>query len=111
MYNKLRACPKQKRIIDKEYISFIRQLPCIICLMESEGKGNWENNISDPHHVNPKGHSTMGGKTDDTRTIPLCHEHHLIYHALERERFCSKYNIDLEYAISEFNRIWRELNE
>lgn len=111
MYSKPRACPKHKRIINKEYIRFIKQLPCIICLMESGGKGNWEHNQSDPHHVNPKGYSSMGGKTDDTRTIPLCNRHHRIYHDIGRESFSTRYNIDFEYIISDLNRIWRELNE
>lgn len=49
------------------YLAFVRQLTCIYC----------GNNPCEPHHTGPRG---MGQKTDDYRTVPLCTEHHRMFH-------------------------------
>lgn len=52
----------------KHYLAFIRKFPCIIC----------ESPIVEAHH---HGRHAMGEKTDDYRTIPMCHKHHMHYHS------------------------------
>lgn len=100
---------KVKRELNKDYKTWIETLPCIACLVESNSVGNWEDNISEAHHVNEKGKSTMGGKTDDTRTIPLCNHHHRLGHLIGWQTFCSNIGLDFEYIITELNRIWKEI--
>lgn len=54
---------------DASYLEFIRNKPCLQCntLRRSEA-----------HHISTGG---MGMKTDDYRTVPLCHTHHMEFHA------------------------------
>jgi len=51
---------------DKQRLKDVRKLPCIICA----------NDGSEPHHLIGQGHGIMGGKADDSQTIPLCRFHH-----------------------------------
>ena len=88
---------KVKRIVDKKYLEWIKRLPCLLCQCPSE-----------PHHIPKENDAALGKKTDDTRAIPLCHMHHMIYHNKGRQTFKEEYKMDYEYVISELNRIWRE---
>ncbi len=99
---------KEKRIIDEKYLGWIRTLPCVVCLVQNPHMDT-SNSTSEPHHVNKVGHGTMGGKTDDSRAIPICHDHHNEYHDKGRISFCSRYDLDLEYTITELNRIYDEI--
>lgn len=91
---------KRKRVVDKNYLNFIRSLPCLICL--SEGRTS----SSEPHHIPEKGNGGVGIKTDDNRAINLCHEHHLEFHQHGRNTFAEKYGIDYEKTILRLNVIY-----
>ena len=99
---------KQRRIHDNKYLDWIRGCPCIVCLIESKGLMNTADNISEPHHVSIKNCGAMGSKTDDSRTIPLCHKHHMLAHSIGRDTFEKTYGLDYEYLIKKFNRIYKE---
>lgn len=64
----------------------------------------------DPHHVPLKGHGKKGGKTDDTRAIPLRHDKHVETHNMGRESFAKKYGLDYELLIAQLNKKWEEIN-
>jgi len=68
--------PKKKRILDPDYLKWIRTKPCAIC-------GSTQN--VQAHHENRIGHSTLGGKCDDTRCIPMCYICHRIRHDKGKE--------------------------
>ena len=87
---------KTPPVRNKKYIEWIRLLPCLICLKTP----------SDPHHVPLKGHSGKGTKTDDTRTIPLCHLHHVEYHNSGRDTFSTEHRLDYESTIKRLNTAW-----
>jgi hypothetical protein len=59
--------PKAARIVSEKYLAYVRRHPCCACGRPGP---------SDPHHVQLKGHGSMGSKTHDIRTVPLCREHH-----------------------------------
>lgn len=87
--------PKPTTIRDKQYKTWIRQLPCLCC-----------GRPSDPHHVPEKGHGSKGAKTSDRRCIPLCSTHHKETHNSGRETFAAKYGIDYEPIIERLNQIY-----
>ena len=62
--------------------------------------------LSDPHHVNPKGHGGKGTKASDDRAIPLCHAHHVEYHNIGRDSFAKKYTVDYEAKIEAYKRLY-----
>jgi len=69
-------------------LEFVRKLPCIICA-----------NIGvDAHHIIGQGAGIMGGKADDSQTIPLCRNHHQELHhmgAKAWERLHGKTQLEL----------------
>ena len=81
--------PKPQRYEDKEYLAWIRTLPC-----EAEGKECMGEIIY--HHVEAYGTSI---KCSDTFTIPLCVGHHDEIHR-GAESFIKKYNFDLWRTIA-----------
>jgi hypothetical protein len=84
--------PKPTTIRNKAYIEFIKGFHCCVCGYRPP---------SDPHHVSLKGHGSKGKKTHDTRTIPLCHYHHVEFHNIGRDSFASKYSLDYESTIGD----------
>lgn len=91
---------KSKRVKDPAYIKYIYSVPCIACLVSGDY------NLSEPHHVNKKGHGSMGSKTDDSRAIPLCRPHHTEIHLIGRDTFALKYSLDYEHIIESLNNIY-----
>jgi len=98
---------KSKIVRSREYLDWVRNLPCIVCLSIDKSPPHQ----SDPHHVPEVGKAAMGMKTSDLRAIPLCHYHHNSYHQIGRESFRLKYDLDYEFIISGLNKIWEEKNE
>lgn len=96
----LKPQPKTKRVMNTRYIEWIKTLPCLVCQSKFP---------SDPHHVVPEGHGGKGVKVDDTRTIPLCHEHHMEYHTQGRRTFASKYGCDYEDIVARLNNVWNNM--
>jgi hypothetical protein len=88
---------KQKRIVNRKYLLWLREVGCLLCSNTSAG-----------HHIPLEGNASTALKTDDTRAIPLCHPHHQQYHTMGRETFALCHNIDYEFTIRELNRIWSE---
>lgn len=88
---------KVKPIRDPEYLEFIRSQPCIVCQSYPP---------SEPHHLQAKGHGGRGRKTDDIRTLPLCHKHHYEMHFCGRETFATKYGVDYERVLLRLNLIY-----
>lgn len=82
------AFPKPVRLEDPDYLRFIRRQPCILSGTASEAA-----------HIVPPGHGKTGAKVSDYRTVPLSPQLHRwsrsSLHALGRERFEQKYNVDL----------------
>ena len=52
--------PKPTRVIDEEYLDYIRKQPCLVCRHDS-----------DPHHL-----VTRKAFGSDYTAIPLCRNHH-----------------------------------
>lgn len=75
------SVPKIKRYESKQYIEFIRELPCCVC-------GNTE---VDAHHAI----KTQGSGGSDLMCIPLCRQEHSEYHLMGRHNFEQKYDISI----------------
>jgi hypothetical protein len=60
---------KQKRVRDKDYLVFVKELPCCVTLSRPV----------DPHHLRPPG-TGMGIKSGDDQVIPLHPEQHRHLH-------------------------------
>lgn len=91
------AIPKPIREEDEAYLDYVRSKPCLIC----------GTSPVDANHVHRKGHGKTGGKTHDTRTVPLCRNHHQQYHDNGRAWFELFHGIDLEREIARLRGSYR----
>ena len=82
---------------NQKYLDWLKQTICLVCHAPNP----------EPHHIPKDGHGAMGMKTDDMRSIPLCHRHHMEYHSTGKHSFAAKYGIDYEDCIERLNKIWR----
>jgi hypothetical protein len=96
---------------DEQRLDWMRQMPCIICLIKHGKQADLSNCQAEPHHIPADGMGKVAKKTSDYRTIPLCRSHHNEVHWIGKHSFQAKYSVDFEYLIREFNRIWEERNE
>lgn len=89
---------KPKRVIDRRYREWIKNLPCLLSSMGCIQP-------IDPHHVIPKGEGRMGSKVSDRRCVPLCRRHHEIVEANPNgyretcEHAITRLNAEYEYAM------------
>ena len=70
------SIPKHKRCIDKDYLKFVSELPCVSC-------GVKDGTVV-PHHLKGRGMPLSGGagyKASDIFTMPLCFECHQSMHS------------------------------
>ena len=75
------SCPKNKREVDKAYLQYIREQPCLV----------WDcPNKSVVHH-----HPSIGAGGSDYTALPLCVDHHILgVHQMGKGLFQKKYRID-----------------
>jgi hypothetical protein len=73
-----------KRQIDKKYLNYINQLPCVVCGQSP----------CDPHHP-----ISRGAWGSDYYSISLCRQHHTEAHTIGRDTFQSKYNFEIKDII------------
>jgi hypothetical protein len=98
---------KPYQVRSKRYLDWIREMPCIVCLiLDSTAVGP-----SEPHHVSNRVHGGVSTKASDYRVVPLCHFHHQQHHNVGKQTFSRQHNINLEEVITNLNRIWEERNE
>jgi len=79
--------PKTTRIRDKEHLSYVRKFPCWVCTVHWLADGRttlWApqvSTISHAHHtkLSAEDHG-VGLRSCDSKTIPLCPEHHRQLH-------------------------------
>ncbi len=96
---KRRSKPRRGRVVDKAYLAFIAEQPCIVC-------GGWPVTV---HH-----HRTLGSPKDDTRTLPLCDPHHMIQwgpesiEAMGKAKFQESHGVDLEAEITRLQQLYRD---
>ena len=60
--------PKNKRIVDRGLLDYVKTLPCCIC---------GERKNIDPSHLTSRG---AGGSDTFNNVIPLCRKHHMEMH-------------------------------
>lgn len=78
---------------DREYLRFIKRLPCVACLR------TW---WIDPAHTGPHG---TGQKSSDLSCIPLCRRCHDAFDADPRG-FAERHKLDIPALIQMFNRFY-----
>jgi len=78
---------------DNQRLENIREMACIICA----------NLGSEPHHLIGQGHGIMGGKADDSQTIPLCRHHHRKLHQVGVKTWEKEYG-NQNYLLGKTNR-------
>jgi hypothetical protein len=81
-----------KPVRDREYLRFIKRLPCVCCL-----KTWW----IDPAHTGP--HAT--GQASDLDTIPLCRKCHQEFDACQW-RFAERHHLDIPALILMFQHFY-----
>ncbi len=95
---KRRSKPRRGRIVDKAYMAFIAEQPCIV-----------SGERSTVHHVR-----SYGSPKDDLRTLPLAPRYHMVQwgpesiEALGKKRFEERHGVDLEAEITRLQRLYRE---
>lgn len=92
-----RSCliPKEKRIRDREHLSFVASQPCLICGRRP----------AQAHHLRFAQRRGMGLKVSDEYTVPVCNTHHDDIHRTGDERaWWARHGIiePLKYA----ERLW-----
>lgn len=70
------------KIINEEYLDYIRSKPCLICGIKS-----------DPHHLIAR--TWRESKRNDYTAINLCRKHHSEVEQIALSKFESKYHINL----------------
>jgi hypothetical protein len=67
--------PRRGRVIDRDYMDWIRTLQCVVCAQQVIGYwfGVQRSSRTEAAHVGQRG---IGQKSSDRETIPLCAEHH-----------------------------------
>lgn len=83
---------KKGRLIDKEHLRLVSNLPCCCCGIK--------NDTIVPHHLLRGVTRGMGMKAGDNLVIPLCHKHHEALHRNGNETvFLAGYGVNgLELA-------------
>ena len=85
---------KSTPVRDREYLRFIKRLPCVSCLR------TW---WIDPAHTGPHG---IGQKASDLDTIPLCRRCHNDYDA-NPHQFAERHHLDIPALIQMFNSFYQ----
>ena len=62
--------PKPKTFRSESYLAYVRAQNCLFC-----GRPG----LSDPHHISMSD-AAWGMKSSDLAVIPLCREHHRLFH-------------------------------
>lgn len=89
---------KEVPISSMKYLKHVRKYPCCVC-------GSKEG-IS-AHHEQPEGHGTMGGKTGDDKTVPLCFLHHRQRHDKGRSVWAG-WGVDPDLVINKLQREFKK---
>lgn len=107
-------CKRSKGLKDKNYLGFIAELPCVVCIlpwrMEKSALcySNVQSSKSEVAHVGQRG---LSQKCSDRETIPLCAEHHRTgkdaHHVLGK-KFWQHHGISAELLIAELNKRYEE---
>jgi hypothetical protein len=84
---------KTKPVRDREYLRFIKRLPCVCCL-----KTWW----IDPAHT---GAHATGQKASDLDCIPLCRKCHIEFDACQW-RFAERHHLDIPALILMFQHFY-----
>jgi hypothetical protein len=83
-----------KPVRDREYLRFIKRLPCVACLR------TW---WVDPAHTGPH---ALRQKSSDLDTIPLCRKCHQEFDACQW-RFAERHYLDIPALIQMFNHFYQ----
>jgi hypothetical protein len=84
-----------KPVRDREYLRFIKRLPCVACLR------TW---WVDPAHTGPH---AIGQKSSDLDTIPLCRKCHAEFDQCQW-KFANRYSLDIPALIQMFQHFYNE---
>ena len=79
---------------DREYLKFIKRLPCVACLR------TW---WIDAAHIGPH---ALGQKSDDRTAIPLCRKHHVEFDQCQW-RFAERHHLDIPALIQMFQHFYQ----
>ena len=92
----MNPAPKQKRIIDKKYLAWIKTQPCLVSDFDCRGDVVY-------HHT-----VTVGAGGSDYDTVPLCSRHHILgVHSMGCQTFQDVYEIDFEVEIKRLNKKYK----
>lgn len=113
------AIAGRKPARDPKYLAFIRDLPCLICMILHElkagdfarkcagwiGQSAVQKTSTESAHTGPH---ALGRKASDRTAIPLCgHDHHregkLSYHKLGEKKFEAHYRITISEIVKTLN--------
>ncbi|MEW7867497.1 DUF968 domain-containing protein [Aeromonas diversa] len=84
------ARPKLPRWESEAYLSFVRQLPCVVT-GQREGV--------EAHHLIGHGEGKMGGKAHDLLTFPLSHDEHMTLHRIGWQAWEAKHGCQLNHVV------------
>ena len=91
---------KQKRLVDKTYLRYIRHQPCLINNLDCMGDVVYHHTIS------------VGAGGDDYLTVPLCHYHHIPgVHSMGAVTFQDVYEIDFNIEIIRLLNAYQSKNK
>jgi hypothetical protein len=83
----------------KARVEFVKSLPCVV---------PWPHFGSENAHVGNKGKGT-GRKADYDQIVPMCAFHHRdVLHRIGKEAFTRGYDVNLDQAAAETERLWQE---
>lgn len=91
---------KQKRLVDKTYLKYIRHQPCLINNLDCIGDVVYHHTVS------------VGAGGSDYLTVPLCHRHHVPgVHLMGTVTFQGMHEIDFNNEIIRLLNAYPNKNE
>ena len=98
--------PKNPPVEDKEYLAYIRTLPCMIYTDGIRAQFHKDPCYGEVwyHHIHTEGKNV---KCSDYETVPLCIKHHTPgVHSIGKKTFSKKFGIDMIKKAAELKEAW-----
>jgi hypothetical protein len=103
---------RSSRVLDEDYLDWIRTLACIICVYRYPGGGpdlSVQTTRSEAAHVGARG---LSQKCSDREAMPLCTHHHhdakAGHHGQLGKNFWKHYGLDRDKIIAELNQRYEQ---
>lgn len=105
------ARPKQKTLRSKKHLSFVAELPCLICKTLTDEPAFTMPSAGEAHHLLKATEKGIGRKNGDDWAVPLCNIHHTgrdgVHRAGDEIKWFRSYGIDYDTVKAQAQLYWK----